>query len=224
MQKFYKLFDYFFNAIPVSVVLTCALIVVLGMSGYNFPSTFFENITATISVALLFLLIFGLLSVLIGLILLILNWKKKNAKQFSSGKRMIVKGIVRSVVAVVLLVLLSFAESYFGLALPGTHMPKILDTEITDNFPVKDLQIITFKNIPPQISGDSWSCDVTVHNTNTKMNAINLSFKGASEKDNDDEISPGETKIIGVYPDDNSQTPCQNVSIMSAQIIKYSNK
>ena len=131
MKTAFKWFDIFLNLLLATVlflgIFASAVIFIPGLS--NFNNNLPPNSSAFLGAIIMFLLfisfIFGLLYIIIGVSLLIVNWKLKNEERYRFGKRIFLKGIIRGVLALVFFFLISLALSFFGVSGPDISMPNI---------------------------------------------------------------------------------------------------
>jgi hypothetical protein len=236
MKTAYKWFDYFlkwlFIGTFVFIVLSGFVLFFLnlqestmGIAEYYHQYNTITGVLGTILPLLcLISFIFGVIYIFIGIILFIVNKGKKNKEHSDLAKRILFKGILRSVSGFVLFFIVSYALFFFSPMLPtsvGGQVVNDFDPNSPDKgFPVKDLKIINRK-----IDTDaSATCDITIQNTNATLSAANVSVvDDGFERDFvtlQDHISPGKTYDIPVSGD-SVNDPCKaNISIHAAGVAR----
>ena len=236
MKAFYKWFDFLLNWLFIG---TLVFIVLSGVSLFFFSlqqshigiAEYYQqynNIAGVLGkiVPMLCLVsfLFGVIYIVIGIILLIVNRGKKNAENVGLARSILFKGILRSVLIFIFFYIVSFALFYFGPSLPTSVGGQVVDSfdpnSPNKGFPVKDLKIINRK-IDTEASS---TCDITIQNINSMLSAANVSvMDDGYERDYvtlQDHIPPGKTYNIPVSGD-KVDNPCDaSITVHDAGIVK----
>src|SRR5579862_7176927 len=125
MKSAYKWFDIVLNAVLIGPIIASLPILYFwinsqnGINNQRYEALLSYNTKiAYINGFLILSLFLGLFYSLIGIILLSLTSKRKNKTTVNNAKRMIIKGIIRALVAYIFFFILSLIFSYFGLSMP----------------------------------------------------------------------------------------------------------
>lgn len=236
MKTAFKWFDSFLSLLVVGPLIIVASFVGLFIFITNSNADSSQNYDGIIGAAFEFILLisflFALLYVLIGISLLIINWKVKNKEKFNLGKSFLIKGIVRCILTFVLFFLLSLALSFFGTSTNTLTLPRVpaldeanpAEISVTPDssrtgFPVKDLKIVNRKQDISNVT----NCDITILNTNPTLSTAYISI-GVDNRETMgalNTIAPGKTGEMSANSIAHRNDPCNaDILILDAGIAK----